>query len=166
MKSLKYAIAFICVLALGAAPGPGVSEPMELQEILGLSDAQVQQLRDINAALAEAVQPEREQIRTLQSQLRAEFASETPNPSVIGQIEVDIQGLMARMAATRSDFAAQARAALTAEQAAMLVSLEQALALAVPARQAVALNLIDAGGASGFGGSHRGPRGLRARGPR
>ena len=134
MKSFKYAFALLCVLALGAASGVGVSEPAELKEILGLTDAQVQQLRDINTALAEAVQPDKEQIRTLQSQLRAELASDAPNAAVVGQLEVDIQNLMGQIAATRSEFVDEARTVLTSGQVAVLASLEQALACQVSFR--------------------------------
>ncbi len=164
MKSFKYAFALLCVLALGAASGVGVSEPAELKEILGLTDEQVQQLRDINTALAEAVQPDKEQIRTLQSQLRAELASDAPNAAVIGQLELDLRNLMDQIAATRSDYVDEARAVLTPGQVAVLASLEQALALAVPARQAMTLNLIESDGVAGFGGGHRGQRRPRGRG--
>ena len=164
MKSFKYAFALLCVLALGAASGVGVSEPTELKEILSLTDGQVQQLRDINTAIVEAAQPDKEQIRTLQSQLRAELASDVPNAAVIGQLELDIRNLMNQIAATRADYVDEARAVLTPEQEAALTSLEQALALAVPARQAVALNLIETDGVTGVGGAHRGTRGPRRRG--
>ena len=166
MKPFKYVFALLCVLALGAASGVGVSEPTELKEILSLTDEQVQQLRNINMALAEAVKPDKEQIRTLQSQLRAELASDAANAAVIGQLQLDIRNLMDQIAATRSDYVGTARAVLTPGQMAVLASLEQALALAGPARQAVTLNLIETDGVAGFGDAHRGQRRPRGRGGR
>lgn len=162
MKSIKYVVALLCVVALGAANEAGVSDPTELKEILALSDQQVQDLQDLKTSLGEAVQADREQIRTLQMQLREELNAETPNAAIVGQLHVEITELNNKIADTRVDFGEDARAILTGEQLLALASLGQALALAAPARQAVGLNLIDTDSATGFGPRH----GTRRRGRR
>ena len=91
-------------------------------------------------------------------QLREELNAETPNAAIVGQLQVEITELTSKIADTRAEFGEEARAVLTGEQLVALASLEQALALATPARQAVGLNLIDTDSATGFG-SRRGPRG-------
>ena len=158
MKSMQYVVALICVVALGAANEVGVSDPTELKEILALSEQQVQDLQHLKTSFGEAVQADRDQIRTLQMQLREELNAETPNAAIVGQLQVEITELTNKIAATRAEFGEDARAILTGEQLVALASLEQALALATPARQAVGLNLIDTDSATGFG-SRRGPRG-------
>lgn len=137
-----------------------------VREALQLSPEQIQQLQDIHAAFREAAQSGREQIRTLQTQLRDEFQSDNPNAAIIGQIQLDIRSLQSQIADTRSEFSQQARALLTPEQAAALWVLEQALAAVPAARQAVALNLIDNQESGGFSANrqpnrHGGGRGRR-----
>jgi len=158
MKAIKYVLALVCIIGIGVANEAGVSEPTELKDTLALSDEQVQQLQDLKAQLAEAVQADKEQIRTLQMQLREELTAETPNAAIVGQLQVEIEELTTKIAATRAEFSEDARALLSPEQLAVLTTLEQALALATPAHQAVALNLIttDTGAPIGF---RHGPRG-------
>lgn len=126
-----------------------------VRETLQLSPEQIQQLQDINAAFREAAQSDREQIRTLQTQLRDEFQSDNPNATVIGQLQLDIRNLQGQISDTRSEFSQQAQAVLTPEQAAALSVLEQALAALPAARQAVALNLIDNQESGGFSANRR-----------
>jgi len=104
MKSMKYVVALICVVALGAANEVGVSDPTELKEILALSEQQVQDLQHLKTSLGEAVQADRDQIRTLQMQLREELNAETPNAAIVGQLQVEITELTNKIAATRAEF--------------------------------------------------------------
>ena len=94
----------------GGGPPPGDRGDREngaqfeaVQEALQLSPEQIQQLQDINAAFREAAQPDREQIRTLQTQLRDEFQSDNPNAAVIGQIQLDIRNLQSQISDKQSE---------------------------------------------------------------
>ena len=179
MKLIKYIVPVLLFSFALTAQFPGGGSPRgdrgdrengaqfeAVQEALQLSPEQIQQLQDINAAFREAAQSDREQIRTLQTQLRDEFQSDNPNAAVIGQIQLDIRNLQSQIADKKSEFSQQAQAVLTPEQAAALWVLEQALAALPAARQAVVLNLIGNQESGGFSANRQPSRRGGGRGRR
>ena len=168
MRLIKYVVPVIVFSVSLAAQSPGDgprrgergdrengNQFEAVQEALQLTPEQIQQLQDINAAFREAAQPDREQIRALQTQLRDEFQSDNPNAAVIGQIQLDIRNIHSQVSETKSEFSQQAQAVLTPQQAAALSVLELALAAVPAARQALALNLIVSQEGGGFGPNRR-----------
>lgn len=122
---------------------------------LGLTDAQMEQLRTLRREQALEVQPEMQAVRAKAQELRKEMQSPAPDPAKAGQLTVELKQLREKAKAGRSGFSDKARAVLTADQQAKLKALEEAAKLAPAARQAAAMGLIT---------QPRGPM-MRGRGP-
>jgi len=125
-----------------AAAGQNPPAPAALKEALGLSDQQMQQLRDLRKQTAEDNRAVVEQIRSKRQELAALMQSANPDPAKVGQLMVDIRKLEDQRKARVEEFRTKALALLTAEQKQKLADLEKALTLAPAARQAVGLGLI------------------------
>lgn len=146
-----------------------------LKQYLGLTDAQVQQLRDLRKQQAESQRPAMEQIRDKQQQLREAVRATNPDAALIGQLTVDIKKLTESMMANRTDLQAKAQALLTPDQKTKMAALEQAQKLMPAAGQATALGLLappaGAAGKMGMGpgagmmGRPRAGRMMRPNGP-
>ncbi|QOY85356.1 Spy/CpxP family protein refolding chaperone [Paludibaculum fermentans] len=113
-----------------------------LKQYLGLTDAQVQQLKDLRKQQAESQRPVMEQIRDKRQQLRDAVRAANPDAALIGQLTVDIKKLTESMLANRTDLQAKAQALLTPDQKTKMAALEQAQKLMPAAGQATSLGLL------------------------
>ncbi|MGC4053022.1 MAG: periplasmic heavy metal sensor [Paludibaculum sp.] len=113
-----------------------------LKQYLGLTDAQVQQLRDLRKQQAESQRPAMEQIRDKRQQLRDAVRAASPDSALIGQLTVDIKKLTESMQANRTDLQAKAQALLTPDQKTKIAALQEAQKLMPAAGQATALGLL------------------------
>lgn len=125
-----------------AAAGPAMEGATALKDYLGLTDAQVEQIRTLRRDQAQEVQPEMQAVRTKAQELRKEMQSSAPDAAKVGQLTVELKQLREKAMAGRSGFSDKARAVLTADQQAKLKALEEAAKLAPAARQAAAMGLI------------------------
>jgi Spy/CpxP family protein refolding chaperone len=134
-----------------------------LKNFLGLTDAQVQQLKDLRKTQSEALKPYQEQIQEKRKALAEEMQKTSPSAAVAGQLMVDIKKIREEMKAKAGDRSTAVRAVLTDAQKAKLPELEAAQKLGPAVREAAAVGLLTppAGQAGGFG---VGPGGPRARG--
>jgi Spy/CpxP family protein refolding chaperone len=146
------------VLGAGLIAGLGVAQPRRaglgpgrdvgagaLKEYLGLSDAQVQQIREIAKQQAEGVKPIADQMREKANALREEMKKESPDQAKVGQLSVDLKNLREQMKSKRAARGDSISAILTPEQRTKLKALEEAAKLGPAVRQAAALGLIDLG---------------------
>ncbi len=129
------------VMGRGMGPGPAGSEA--LKSYLGLTDAQVEQMRTLRRQRAETVQPESAAMRAKAQELRQLMQSAAPDPAKVGALTVELKQLREKARAGRSGLAVQTRAVLTADQQAKLKDLQAAAKLAPAAMQAMALGLVD-----------------------
>ena len=148
------------------AAGQAMAGAGALKDYLGLTDAQVEQIRTLRREQAQEVRPEAQAVRALAQELRKEMQSSTPDAAKVGQFTVELKQLREKAIAERSGFGDKARAVLTADQQAKLRSLEEAAKLAPAARQAAAMGLIapPRTDAMEAGGAPPAPM-LRGRGP-
>ncbi len=127
----------------GAAPPPGVAA---VKEFLGLSDQQMQQLTQLRSEEQQLLQPLREQIRVKAQALQEAQKAASPNPTVVGQLVLDLQNLRKQIAAINGAYHAKAMALLDSAQKEKLETLAQAAQRANRARLAIngatALNLL------------------------
>lgn len=153
LRNMVLAIIASASIVCGQEPNTGTSvliypPPVqafdEVKQQLGLSDAQLQQLRDIMAQRDRATQATYEQLRAKQTELDNLLNAGSTDAARIGQLMIDINTIRRRLPTQPSDqYRQQALAVLTAEQRTKLAVLDQALKLSQPAYQAVTLNLID-----------------------
>jgi len=150
--------------------GPGLANADALKTALGLSDAQVQQLRDLRTQQADAAKPVMEQIRAKRQALAEAMKATSPDSVLIGQLMVDIRKLTDSMKAARSEREAKALAILTPDQKTKLAALQEAQKLMPAVGQATALGLLapppDAGPRAMPGGMARRAPGMAGRGQR
>lgn len=155
-------------------PGP---PPMDaVKAVLGLTDEQVTQLRDLRRQEFEALRPISQQLREKRRALGEALRSDSSDTTQIAQLLVDMKALREQIRQSNQSFHDKAVALLTPDQAQKLESLEAARNLAPAIRQATGLNLLlpperpegaglGPGPAGGPGGLA--PRGMRfGRGPR
>lgn len=130
-------------------PAPGIFPPPqqafeEVKQQLGLTDAQMQQLRTIMEERDKANQEVYRQIQEKQTELNLLLESGSRDSARIGQLMIDIYTLGKQPSAPNDQWRRRALAVLTSDQRTKLGSLDQALKLSTPAYQAVTLNLLDA----------------------
>lgn len=144
--------------------GQGLSGAGALKDYLGLTDAQVEQIRSLRKQEAANMQTQAAATRAKALELRQLVQSASPDAAKVGALTLELKQLREGMAASRSGLSDQAKAVLNADQQAKLKELEAALKLGPAARQAVGLGLVEAPvvegapggrGAAGAGG----PRG-------
>ena len=134
-----------------------------LVEYLDLTEDQVTAIRENNKAMREEVRTIMQSARDGRSGVRDELDQDNPNPTIVGQALVDAQQTREAVKAKREEFRANAFAILNGDQQVALAALQEAMALAPTARQAVGANLLDA--PEGMMGPH-GPRAPRSEGRR
>ncbi len=117
------------------------SNYQELKQALALTDAQTQQLQDLLKNRQEASQTIYRKISDKQQQLNEALASATPNPTTIGQLEIDMAILRKQIGAGPS-VRDEALAILTDAQKEKLKDLQNALQLQRAANEAIGLGLI------------------------
>lgn len=123
-----------------------------LKQYLSLTDAQVQQLKDLRRQQAESQRPTLEQIRDKRQQLAQAVRAASPDSALIGQLTVDIKNLSESLRSARTDLAAKAHNVLTPDQNTKLAALQEAQKLMPAAGQATALGLlVPPAGAAGAG---------------
>jgi Spy/CpxP family protein refolding chaperone len=139
-----------------------------LKDYLGLSDAQLEQMRTLRRDQAQEVRPEMQAVRAKAQELRTEMQAPSPNAAKVGQLTVELKQLREKAMAERSGFSDKARAVLNADQQAKLKALEDAAKLAPAARQAAAMGLIAPPRAAGMEAGQAAPAPMmrdRRRGP-
>ena len=114
-----------------------------LKQALALTDAQTQQLQDLQKNRQEAAQAVYQKISDKQRQLNEALASPTPNPAAIGQLEIDMANLRKQIGAGPS-VRDEALAILTDAQKEKLKDLQNAMQLQRAANEAIGLGLISA----------------------
>jgi len=112
-----------------------------LKEALALSDAQVQQLMEVQRSRQTANQAVYQQIAARQKQLTETMNSGNPDAFTVGQLEIDLANLRKQVASTAA-LHDQALAVLDSAQRAKLADLQNALKLQPAAQQAVGMGLI------------------------
>lgn len=142
--------------------GPGGMQA--LKDHLGLTDAQVEQIRNLRSQEAANMQAQAAAVRAKAVELRQLVQSASPDAAKVGALTLELKQLREKMAASRSALSDKAKAVLSSDQVAKLKGLEEAMKLGPAARQAVGLGLVDAPVAEGVAGGGRGLAG--AGGPR
>jgi Spy/CpxP family protein refolding chaperone len=148
-KSLLLAVVLAAPALLAqAGPGPrGPRGPLNLdavKQVLELTDHFTNELR-----------PAMGQIREKRQALQEEMQRDSPNATIVGQLQVEIAELRKQIRAKHAAQADQLRAVLTDAQKAKLAELQKAAELLPAIHQARALSLLDApediGEGPGFG---------------
>jgi hypothetical protein len=137
-----------------------------LKSFLQLSDKQVQDFTALLSSFRDTVKPIHEQIMAKQKQREQEMAKASPDPSVVAQLMVDVKNLRTQIKSKRDELQPQMLAILSDSQRGQLAALQQALSLQQAARQAAALDLIEApqnntSEDAGFGEGWRGRHAMR-----
>lgn len=125
-----------------AGPRAAFANADALKTALGLTDTQVQQLRDLRTQQAEAAKPTLDQIRTKRQALAEAMKSASPDSALVGQLMVDIRKLGDSLKAARDTREASALALLTPDQKTKLTALQEAQKLMPAVAQATALGLL------------------------
>ncbi len=131
--------------------GQGQAGTAALKNYLGLTDAQVEQMRTLRKQHAEAMQPEQAAMRAKALELRQLMQTTSPDPAKVGALTVELKQLRDKAAAARSSLNDQIKAVLTADQQAQLKDLEAAAKLGPAVRQAVGMGLIEPPQMEGLG---------------
>ena len=152
-------VLFLCAAALvaqGPPPQPGAAPPLDaVKQALGLTDAQITQLQQLQRDRAQAVQPIFQQMQTRQTSLADALKATAPDPAAVGRLVVEMEGLRKQIRDSSEKYQKQAVATLTAAQQTKLKALEDAAKLRDAIGQATALNLLvppEPGIARGFRG--------------
>jgi periplasmic protein CpxP/Spy len=156
MKKLILAIALTVGLALAQGPGGGVGRGAAgfgpgggggnldaAKSALGLTDAQISQLKELRTAQFEAMRPTMEQARAKQQELRQLMQSSNPDSAAVGKLMVETKALREQVKQARNDREAKALAILTPDQKTKLQTLQEAQKLMPAVREATALGLLD-----------------------
>ena len=154
----------LAVSTLAAQPGPRGERQRgpqvdQIKSYLGLSEEQIQQFQTLRQSFRESVRTIMEETRAKRQQLREELARESPSPTIVGDLTVQLRQVRQQVGEKREEFGEQARALLTEEQKAKLAALEEAKALLPAIREAQGLQLLEGNpDGPGFGPGPRGPR--------
>lgn len=127
---------------LGLVP-PGQGRYAELKSWLNLTDAQLQQLEQIQAQRSREEQAIYDQITQKQTTLYGLLSNGSQDVAQIGQLMVDINTLQRKLPVSSGPYRTQALAVLNDEQKAKLPPLDQAIRLNSTAYQGVSLNLVN-----------------------
>ncbi len=127
------------VTPLPPIPAPNTA----LMQYLGLSDAQMQALQDVQKNRNAANQAIYKQMGDKQTAINSLIASGSNDALQVGQLTLDINNLRKQLLTSGAPFRDQALAVLTPDQKNKLTGLTNALQLQPAAYQAINLNLID-----------------------
>ncbi len=117
--------------------------PEALQQTLGLTDMQLEQLRENNRAMVEEVRPLARQLARKSRELHRETQPDAPNESIIGTITMEIIEVIGEMDEIRARYQESARAFLNPLQLEALKPIEVAAARVCQVRQAAQFNLVE-----------------------
>jgi hypothetical protein len=115
----------------------------DVKRFLGLSDAQVEELREILAEKDRQAQELNAQIQTKQREISQMLESGAPDALRIGTLHIEIHELRKQTSGPDNSYRQRALAVLTPEQRAKLPALDQILKLSPAANQAVLLLLLE-----------------------
>jgi len=127
------------VTPLPPIPAPNTA----LMQYLGLSDAQIQALQDVQKNRNAANQAIYKQMGDKQTAINSLIASGSNDALQVGQLTLDINNLRKQLLTSGAPFRDQGLAVLTPDQKNKLTGLTNALQLQPAAYQAINLNLID-----------------------
>jgi len=132
------------------APGPDGRGPQgpqfeELKSALGLTDTQIDQLRQLQQDKRQASRPLFEQIGDKQRALGEALQAGSTDAAALGRFLIDIESLRRQTQTVAESFRTQALALLDSAQKAKLAALEEAAKLQPAIHQAAALDLLAAG---------------------
>ena len=145
------------------APG-GQGSFSALKTYLNLSDAQVQQLEQVQQQNRTAGRSVVEQLRTKQQALDTLLASSAPDPTAVGNAYLAVENLRQQLKQSRDGAHQSALAVLSAAQQAQVQALSDAEKLLPAIGEATALGLLTPSQAGGPG--MRGPGMMFRRGAR
>jgi len=114
-----------------------------LRQALGLTEAQTQQLQDLQKKRQSVTQAGYRELSDKQRQINEALVSPTPDAATIGRLEIEMANLRKQLGSGQS-LRDQAMAILNDDQKAKLADLQNALRLQPAANQAVGLGLIGA----------------------
>ncbi len=133
-----------------AAPGVGSAIPIifpppmtNLKQFLALTDAQVDQLKQVQQQKQQAEQQIWQQISAKYQELETLLNADAKDPVRIGQLMIEIRTLQKQLPLSPDPYRQQALNVLTPEQRQKLPTLDQAIKLAPAAQEAVSVSLID-----------------------
>ncbi len=148
-EALFFAVALTAFAQLpgGIVNGPMLPRPAAnyeaLKQALALTDAQTQQLENLQKNRQEATQAIYQKISDKQRQLNDALASASPDPAAIGQLEIDMANLRKQIGVGPS-VRDEALAILNDAQKQKLKDLQNAMQLQRAANEAIGLGLISA----------------------
>jgi len=97
-----------------------------VQEYLELTDAQVQQWKDLQAARQDQAEQSAERIRELEQQLENQLSATNPNASAVGELVIQLRTVRQERTKTWKSFAEAVRQILTPAQVEKLDSADKA----------------------------------------
>jgi Spy/CpxP family protein refolding chaperone len=149
MKSTRFLAGVIvgttllCAQAVITPLPPNPAPYTAVKQYLGLSDAQMQSLQDVQKNRAAADQAIYKQISDKQTAINNLLSSGSNDALQIGQLTIDISNLRKQLPTSGAPFRDAALAVLTQDQKNKLPALTSALQLGPAGSQAIGLNLID-----------------------
>ena len=105
-----------------------------LVRVLELDEGQLAKVAELHRAIAEAVGPLREELKTLAAALREELGSDDPDPCEIGELLLAIKELQATICATLRTFDEEFEAILNPEQLEKWLTIKQRFCTSRPHR--------------------------------
>ena len=138
----RFAVAFLTVVALAGAK-EGSRRMAELESALGLSYVQAETIEQAHWSLWENAGPILKDLRVLQRRLRAERHNESPDPTTVSMLEMQISSARQQLDILQVRAAAQARSVLTPIQIATLAAMREAEPMDRAAMTAVRYSLLD-----------------------
>ena len=128
------------LFAQDAAPNP---QPPDLRAFLNLSDAQIQNLVQLQQQKGQTLQPVVQQAVQTQQKLQQALSAPNPDPNTVGQLVIAMSKLGQQVQQIAGNFQQQAVNVLQADQKDKLPPLQLALELYPAATQAVSLGLLN-----------------------
>ena len=117
-KTLSVVLASVFILACGSvavAQGP-LARLARLKSHLALTDAQVNEIRDLLKKHQQAAFPLRQDMRARNHELQTALDAAEPNPAAVGQIVIARRGTQNQLRALNVKLQADIASKLTAEQ--------------------------------------------------
>ncbi len=151
---MKRFLAVLPLAALGVAlaqvSGPAAGPPQrraagisELRAYLDLTDAQLEQMRQIRTQAAEENRATATQLREQQKVLRDLLASPNPDPAAVGKQQLQVKTLREQLQNARESVRQSVLNVLTPDQKTKLAALEEAAKLRPAIAEAMRLGLIE-----------------------
>jgi Spy/CpxP family protein refolding chaperone len=121
-------------------PGPGAAPPeLVLKDVLGLTDDQIAQIRNLAQARQQATQALITQLQTAQQALQTALSATTPDPAAVGTALLAVQSIQKQIEAAGDAFRTAVANLLTADQKAKV---DQIKAIDAAVRAAGALHVL------------------------